>query len=275
MTNSKVIIVTGASSGIGKATALHLINEGHKVYGLARRIDKMQDLIKNGGLAMKMDITNHNQINEVITSILKTEGRIDALVNNAGFSHCAPIEEVSYEKAKHICDINLFGLAEMTKAVLPTMRKQGSGTIVNLSSMGGKIVTPLMGWYGVTKFAVEAFSDALRMEVKQFGIKVAIIEPGAVQSELAGNTQIENIPNSAYQELKDVMEKGLTKTFEKDPGSDPIVAAKAISHAITSNKPKTRYPVGKLAKPALIAKKYLSDRQFDNLVMSQLANAAK
>ncbi|SDW12172.1 NADP-dependent 3-hydroxy acid dehydrogenase YdfG [Lutibacter oricola] len=273
--DKKIIIVTGASSGIGKATALYLIEEGHKVYGLARRLEKMQDIENAGGNSMKLDVTNHKQIKEVVASIYKKEGRIDALINNAGFSHCAPIEEVSYEKAKYICDVNLFGLAEMTKAVLPIMRKQKSGTIVNLSSMGGKIVTPLMGWYGVTKFAVEAFSDALRMEVKQFGINVAIIEPGNVQSELAGNTVIEHIPNSAYQELKDVMEIGLKNTFEKDPGSNPIVAAKAISHSINAKKPKTRYPVGKMAKAALTAKKWLSDKQFDKLVMSQLEKAAK
>lgn len=270
-----MILITGASSGIGKATALYLIAQGHAVYGAARRVTHMQDIIQRGGHALELDVTNHQQIQDVVKTIIEKEGRIDALVNNAGFSHCAPVEEVSYEKAKHICDINLFGLAEMTKAVLPAMRAQRSGTIVNLSSMGGKIVTPLMGWYGVTKFGVEAFSDALRMEVKQFGINVAIIEPGSVQSELAANTVIEQVPGSAYQQLKDTMEKGLKNTFANNSGSNPIVAAKAIEHAITSANPKTRYPVGKMAKAALTAKKWLSDKQFDRLVMNQLASAAK
>lgn len=169
MSKSRVVLITGASSGIGKATALYLIEKGHLVYGAARRVERMQDLVDAGGHAMKLDVTNHEQIKEVVNKIIAKEKRIDVVMNNAGFSHCAPIEEVSYEKAKQICDINLFGLAEVTKAVLPHMRKNKSGTIINVSSMGGKIVTPLMGWYGVTKFAVEALSDALRMEVAPFG----------------------------------------------------------------------------------------------------------
>jgi NADP-dependent 3-hydroxy acid dehydrogenase YdfG len=277
MKSSQVIVVTGASSGIGKATALHLINQGYTVYGLARRIDKMQDLLEKGGQTMKMDVTNHAQVKDVISSIIEKEGRIDVLVNNAGYSVYGPIEDTSYEMAKQQFEVNLFGLAEVTKAVFPIMRKHRSGTIFNVSSMGGKIYMPLMGWYGATKFALECWSDTLRLEVKQFGIRVVIIEPGIVKSELAGNTlqHSADVPNSAYAELKQVIETGLVNTFDPNAASEPIVVAEVIHEAIHSDNPETRYPVGNMARENIEARESMSDKEYDTLVMDQLANAAK
>ncbi len=277
MKNTKAIIVTGASSGIGKATALHLIEKGHTVYGLARRVEKMQDILDMGGKIMKLDVTDHQQIKEVIETIIQQEGRIDALVNNAGYSVYGPIEDTSYEMAKQQFEVNLFGLAEVTKAVLPIMRKHRSGTIVNVSSMGGKIYMPLMGWYGATKFALEGWSDTLRLEVKQFGIRVVIIEPGAVKSELVATTLTNstNVPDTAYSELKHIMETGLTNTFDPNAASDPIVVAEAINESITSDDPETRYPVGNMAKENIEARESMSDKDYDAMVMGQLEAAAK
>ena len=168
----KVIIVTGASSGIGKATALQLIKERHIVYGAARRVEKMQDLVSDGGKFIAMDVTNHNQVHSQIGKIIADEGKIDVLINNAGYAVYGPVEEINYEQAKRQFDVNLFGLAEVTKAVLPTMREHKSGTIINISSVGGKIYTPLGAWYHATKHALEGWSDCLRLELKQFGIDV-------------------------------------------------------------------------------------------------------
>ncbi|MBD0851421.1 oxidoreductase [Maribacter arenosus] len=276
MNNSKIIVITGASSGIGKATALYLLEKGHKVYGLARRVDKMGDIIKKGGVAKEMDVIKHQQVKEVISSIIKTEGRIDVLINNAGYSIYGPIEDTSYEMAKQQFEVNLFGLVEVTKAVLPIMRKQKAGIIFNMSSMGGKIYMPLMGWYGATKWALEGWSDVLRLEVKQFGIKVVIIEPGMVKSELAENTLLHaaESKNSAYSELKKTILAGLVNTFNPDASSDPIVVAKVIEKAMDSADPETRYPVGNMAKENIETRASMSDKAYDALVMEQLQTAA-
>ena len=277
MSKSKVVLITGASSGIGYATAKYLIEKGHLVYGGARRLEKMQDLVDIGGHTMKLDVTDHGQIREVVDQIIKKEGRIDVLVNNAGYSIYGPIEDTSYEMAKQQFEVNLFGLAEVTKAVLPIMRKQRAGTIINISSMGGKIYMPFMGWYGATKFALEGWSDTLRLEVKQFGIRVVIIEPGAVKSELAGNAlqNTTNVPDSAYSELQYVIEKGLVNTFDPSLASDADVVAKVINDAVESENPETRYPVGNMAKENIQARESMSDKDYDKMVMDQLISAAK
>ncbi|MEO0333342.1 MAG: oxidoreductase [Bacteroidota bacterium] len=179
----KVILVTGASSGIGKATALQLLSAGHTVYGLARRVENMQDLVKAGGKALPMDVTQHAQVKAVIQDIIQKEKRIDVLINNAGYAVYGAIEDVSYEDAKRQFEVNLFGLAEVTKAVLPAMRNQKSGTIINVSSVGGKIFTPLGAWYHATKHALEGWSDCLRLELRSFGIDVVVIQPGAIKTE--------------------------------------------------------------------------------------------
>ena len=228
----KVIIVTGASSGIGKSTALQLIKEGHIVYGAARRVDKMQDLVDTGGQAISMDVTNHLQVRTQINKIIDNEGQIDVLINNAGYAVYGPIEEITYEQAKRQFDVNLFGLAEVTKAVLPTMREQKSGTIVNISSIGGKIYSPLGAWYHATKHALEGWSDCLRLELKSFGIDVVIVEPGAIKTEFdkAMDQQFGNL-DSPYGGLKKTMEKVMENAYKPGNYSEPSVIAKTISKA--------------------------------------------
>ena len=273
----RVVIVTGASSGIGKATAFQLIKEGYTVYGLARRVENMQDLVKAGGKAMAMDVTNHSQVKAVIADIVQKEKRIDVLVNNAGFAVYGAIEDVTYEDAVRQFKVNIFGLAEVTKAVLPTMRKQKSGKIINVSSVGGKIYSPLGSWYHATKHALEGWSDCLRLEVKQFGIDVVIIQPGAIKTEF-GEVMNENFArseHSVYSGLANTMMRMTNYTYNT-PGqySTPDVIADVISKAAKSNKPKTRYSAGKMAGQVLFFRKWFSDRFFDKTIMNMVKKRA-
>lgn len=273
----KVIIVTGASSGIGKATALQLIQEGHTVYGLARRVENMQDLIKAGGNAMSMDVTQHDQVKAVIAEIIKRENRIDVLVNNAGFAIWGAVEDVSYEDAKRQFEVNIFGLAEVTKAVLPRMRNQKSGTIINISSIGGKIYTPLGAWYHATKHALEGWSDCLRMEVNDLGINVVIVEPGAIRTEF-GEVLNDNFSKSIdghYAELGTVIDKVMKSVNDPSQSSPPSVIADVISKAIAASRPKTRYAAGKMAAQTLFFRKWFSDRFFDKTMLNMMTNMAK
>ena len=270
----KVIIVTGASSGIGKSTALQLIYEGHKVYGLARRLQNMQDLISAGGRALEMDVTDHEQVKTVVAQIMDAESRIDVLVNNAGYAVYGPIEEISYEQARRQFEVNLFGLAEITKAILPVMRNQGSGKIINVTSVGGKIYSPLGAWYHATKHALEGWSDCLRLEVKQFGIDVVIVEPGAIKTEfdVAMDHQFGDKRKSPYDSLKKTMENVMTNAYKPGNYSEPEVIANVMSKAIKTNKPRTRYAAGKMARQTLLGRKWLSDRGFDSMIMRMMRN---
>jgi NADP-dependent 3-hydroxy acid dehydrogenase YdfG len=181
----QVILVTGASSGIGKDTAKTLINAGHTVYAAARRVEKMNDLKDMGGIPIKMDITNDAEVQAAVDQILDEQQTIDVLINNAGYAIYGAVEDTTIEDAKRQFDVNIFGLASITQKVLPTMRKNKKGKIINVSSMGGKMYTPLGAWYHATKHALEGWSDCLRLELKEFGIDVVIIEPGLSALNLA------------------------------------------------------------------------------------------
>ncbi len=273
----KVIIVTGASSGIGKATAMQLIKEGHSVYGAARRVEKMNEIVSAGGKAVAMDLTNRDQVHATIKKILEAEGGIDVLVNNAGYAVYGPVEEVSYEQAKQQFEVNLFGLAEATKAVLPTMRKQGSGTIINVSSIGGKVYGPLAAWYHATKFGLEGWSHALRLEVSQFSIDVVIVEPGVIKTEFTGamDHKLAQDSSSPYKVLEDIVVNMVKNTNKPGQYSEPSVIAETISKAINSKKPKTVYAAGKMAKPTLLLRKLLSDRGFDKMFLRMVKSYGK
>lgn len=262
---------------MGKATALQLIKEEHSVYGVARRLEKMQDIVAAGGKAVGIDITNHERLHIEVQKIIETEGRIDVLVNNAGYAVYGPIEEITYEQAKQQFEVNLFGAAEMTKAVLPTMRAQKCGTIINVSSIGGKVYGPLAAWYHATKFGLEGWSHALRLEVNQFGIDVVIVEPGVVKSGFtaAMDHKLGENPNSPYKELEDIVIKMVKNTSKPGQYSEPTVIAETISKPIKAKKPKTVYAAGKMAKPTLLARKLLSDKGFDKMFLRMLKNYGK
>lgn len=273
----KVVIVTGASSGIGKATALQLIKEGHTVYGAARRVEKMNDIVSAGGKAVAIDLTKHDQVHTEIQKIIETEGRIDVLVNNAGYAVYGAVEEVSYEKAREQVEVNLFGLAEVTKAVLPAMRKQKSGTIVNVSSIGGRVYGPLAAWYHASKWGLEGWSHALRLEVKQFGIDVVIIEPGVIKTEFveAMDHKLGENNSSPYKELEHIVMKMVNNISKPGQYSEPSVIANTISKALNSKNPKTIYVAGKMAKQTLLARKLLSDKAFDKMFLRMVKNYGK
>ncbi|HEY5713824.1 MAG TPA: oxidoreductase [Candidatus Gracilibacteria bacterium] len=271
--NQKVIFITGASSGIGKETALKLIEEGYIVYGAARSIGKMQDLIAAGGQALEMDITKDDQIRACVEEVVRKEGQIDVLINNAGFGLYGAVEDVPIDEARYQFEVNLFGLGRITQLVLPHMREAQSGTIINISSMGGKIYTPLGAWYHATKHAVEGFSDCLRLETKPFNIDVVIIEPGVISTEFANvmmDPMLKRSGDGAYSDLAKRMAKSTEKAYKKGNGSPFWVISNTILKAIQSKRPKTRYVVGKWAKPMMFVRKYFGDRIFDALLLSQI-----
>ena len=269
----KTVLITGASSGMGKATALQLIEEGHTVYGAARRVENMQDLVDKGGFALKMDVTNDESIRQCVEQLVQEQGRIDVLVNNAGYAVYGSVEDVSMEDARRQFEVNIFGLARLTQVVLPHMREQKSGKIINVSSMGGKIYTPLGAWYHATKHALEGWSDCLRLETKQFGIDVVIVEPGMIATEFGEvmfQPMIDRSQGGAYQEWVESYAKSAQETYNKpNATSPPSVIADVISKAINAKKPKTRYVAGKMAKPLMFMRRNFSDRRFDKILMSQ------
>jgi short-subunit dehydrogenase len=267
----KVALVTGASSGIGKETAKLLINNGFTVYGSARRVDKMNDLATIGVKLLAMDITNEEQMVDSVNQIIQNEGRIDVLINNAGYGSYGAVEDMPMSEANYQFEVNIFGLARLVQLVLPTMRAQKSGRIINISSIGGSIGEPHGAWYHSTKYALEGFSDSLRMELQQFGIDVVIIKPGAIFTEwntIARENLIKVSGNTAYKELAHKHVKMLAKADEQ--GSAPIVVAKTILQASIASKPKTRYATGKGASIILFLRSVLSDRMFDKLMLSTM-----
>lgn len=267
----KVILITGASSGMGKVFARDLAKEGHIVYGAARRTDLLNDLNQFGVKTISLDVTNDESMQNCVGEILKTEGKIDVLVNNAGYGSYGTIEDVSMEEAKRQFEVNVFGLARMTQLVLPSMRKQKSGQIINIASIGGKIATPFGAWYHASKFAVEGMSDSLRIEVAPFGIDVVVIEPGGVKSEwgdIAYQNLLKTTQNTAYSEMAGKFKKAFENTMPKN--AEPEVISRLVSKAVNSSRPKTRYVGGYMAKPALFFRRWVGDRTMDRILLSQL-----
>jgi short-subunit dehydrogenase len=270
MKNKKVILITGASSGMGHETAEDLITLGHTVYCAARSTKKMEDLKKIGGKILEMDVSKPSSLKKRVDKIIKQEGKIDVLWNNAGYGLFGPVEEVPIKDARYQFEVNLFGLAELTQLVLPHMRKQNSGTIINTSSMGGKIYTPLGAWYHATKHAVEGFSDCLRLELKEFNIDVVVLEPGIIETSFS-NVLMRNFPDKARKGPYKRIVKALESTAAGGiKGSPPSLISNTIQRIINSEKPKIRYLVGKMAKFLVYTRKLLGDRLYDRIIMSRV-----
>lgn len=269
----EVVVITGASSGIGKSTAIYLNEKGYQVYALARRMDKLNDLETLGIKPIYLDVTSEVTIKDAVQTIYKKEGRIDVLFNNAGYGLYGPIEDIDLKDAKDQFEVNFFGLANMIKHVLPIMRKQGYGKIINTSSIGGKVASLLGGWYHASKFALEGFSDSLRIEVKQFGIQVILMQPGLIQTEFMQRTYdyAANIDmNSPYQPMiRHVMKQAERDYLSGKVGSNPIVVAKAVYKAIKAKRPKTRYRMGTLSFVALFGRKILPDKWLDYVLLKR------
>lgn len=263
--NVKVILLTGASSGIGYNTAEHLVKEGYTVYGAARRTDQMPVGVK----PVKLDITNEESIQACIEQVMQAEGHIDVLINNAGYGSYGAIEDITIEEAKRQLEVNLFGLANLTKQVLPIMRQQKSGTIINISSMGGRVSTLFGGWYHASKYALEGFSDCLRMEVAAFGIDVVLIEPGGVKTDwgmIAADHLADSSKGGAYENQALKTSANMKRQYSSNMLSNPNIIAKTIAKAIKSRRPKTRYLIGFGAKPIVFMKTILPDRLYDKIM---------
>ncbi|SFO86245.1 NADP-dependent 3-hydroxy acid dehydrogenase YdfG [Chitinophaga sp. YR627] len=268
----KTVLVTGASAGIGKATAILLAQNGYNVYGAARRIEKMQNLNVYGIKPVVMDVTSEESVEDAINRILREAGSIDILVNNAGFGLEGAIEDVPIEDARYQLEVNVFGAMRLVQLVLPKMRENKYGKIVNISSVGGKIAFPLGGWYHASKFALEALSDSMRNEVREFGIDVVVIEPGATKSEwgtIATDSLMKISGQTAYKDLATKAHKLFTQLSDGIP--EPIVIAKLVERSIKARKPKTRYRGKEMnSRVLLFLRKILSDKLMDRLIMSQI-----
>jgi len=268
---NKTVLITGASAGMGKETAKLLAANGYTVYGAARRIEKMNDLVPLGIKIMAMDVTNEDSMVKGLQQIIDAEGSVDILINNAGFGAYGAIEDISIADARYQLEVNVFGAARLIQLVLPKMREKHWGKIINISSIGGKFATPYGGWYHASKFALEGLSDALRNEVKQFGIDVVVIEPGGVKTEwghIAFDNLIRNSLSSVYRDTINKLAGFMKAALEKN--ADPGVIAVLIKNAIEAKKPELRYVGGYAAKPAILARKLLSDKMFDKMLMSQM-----
>jgi NAD(P)-dependent dehydrogenase (short-subunit alcohol dehydrogenase family) len=269
MTTTKVALVTGASSGIGEATARQLAAAGFTVYAAARRTERMHKLTAAGIHPIAMDVTDDASMQASVKALLTEQGRIDVLVNNAGYGSYGALEDVPMEEARAQMEVNVFGAARLTQLVLPAMRAQHSGTIVNVTSMGGKITTPLGAWYHATKLALEAISDCLRMEVAPFGIDVVVIEPGGIRTEWGGIAadKVRAVSSHGpYAPQGNAVANSLTSESTRRRSSPPELIGKTITKAVTTRRPRTRYAVGYGARPMIFLHGLLPDRTFDAFI---------
>ncbi len=266
MKSNKVILLTGASSGIGYDTAVALAQQGHKVYAAARRVERMEPLRQYGIVPLKMDVTDEASMQEGVKTLLDAEGRIDVLINNAGYGYFGAVENVPMDDARNQLEVNVFGLARLCQLVLPTMRAQHSGCIINTASVAGRSVFYYGGWYHGSKYAVESLSDAMRMELKPFGIDVVIIEPGAIKTNwgiIAADHLIESSRGTAYEQTGTMMANNLRNMYLSNTISDPAVVRKAIVRAVNARRPCTRYRIGRMANAIVFFHWLLPTRWWD------------
>ena len=265
---SKVVLITGCSTGIGRDLAMQLANSGYTVVATARKVETMDDL--KVALKLPLDVTQEDSINRAVEQAIQRFGRIDVLVNNAGYALRGAIEEVPVDQVQKMFDVNVFGVMRMIQAVIPHMRQQKAGRIINISSISGKLVTPANGAYSATKFALEALSDALRLELAPFGIPVVLVEPGSIKTQfhttVESNAQeIFSDPGSPYQPLYQQYERVTADMRRKEPGPDAV--SKVVQQAIEADKPNDRYLVAFPLSGRLVI--HLGDPAWD-LVVRQL-----
>ncbi len=265
----RVALVTGGSSGIGKVTAFRLRKAGFTVYAVARRVDRMAALEKDGIRTFRMDVTDDDSMTSGVERILGDTGRIDVLVNNAGYGSYGAVEDVSIDEARRQFEVNLFGLARLTQLVTPPMRERHRGRIINISSVGAVIYEPFGAWYHATKFAVEGFSDSLRVELKPYGIDVVIVRPAGIVTEwnkISREALVETSRGGAYEERALSAAKTLRRVDNRLLSSGPRTVAKTVTKAATASRPRTRYPAGRGARVIPLVRQVLPDRVFDFVI---------
>jgi NAD(P)-dependent dehydrogenase (short-subunit alcohol dehydrogenase family) len=276
-TPSTAVLVTGCSSGIGRATAKRCAQRGHVVYASARKLDSIADLESDGCRLLALDVTDEASMSEAVRAVEAEHGAVGALVNNAGYSQSGAVESVPLDEVRRQFETNVFGLVRMCQLVLPAMRAQHAGRIVNVSSMGGTLVFPGGGIYHATKFAVEAISDALRFEVSGFGIEVVVVQPGAIRTHFADavSTALPQTESGGpYASFNAAVEQSTHNAYEKGSfvgrlGGEPEVVAKVIERAITAKSPKTRYRVTPSARLLMPQRRLMTDGMWDRLMGTQ------
>ena len=273
-TTKKTALVTGASSGMGKVIAHQLLKDGLNVVVAARRVEKMDDLKSQGAHPIELDVSNEESLKAAVETINSRFGGVDVLVNNAGFGLYGAVEDIPMNKARYQLDVNVFGAARLIQLILPHMRENRYGKIINISSMGGKVYTPLGAWYHASKHALEGFSDCLRIEVAPFGIDVVVVEPGIIDTsfgDVLSQPLQEMSGNGAYSDLVEKLVEGTADSYEKGMGSSPQVIADVVSKAIKVRRPRTRYVAGQYARLSIFIRKWFGDRVFDRMIMSMVS----
>ena len=274
---SRVVLITGCSSGIGRATAARLAGNGWRVYATARRPETLTELADAGCAVLRLDVCDEASMKDAVASIEQAHGAVGVLVNNAGYEQAGPIEEVPLDLVRKEFETNVFGLMRLTQLVLPGMRRQGWGRIVNLSSVGGRLTFPGGGVYHASKHAVEAISDALRFEVRGFGIDVVVIEPGSIVTQfgdtaVAGLDPATNPADGPYAEFNRVVSQRVKDAYEgwiSRFAAPPDTVARVIERAISARRPRTRYIVTPGARAMITTRRLLPDRAFDAILRWQ------
>jgi NADP-dependent 3-hydroxy acid dehydrogenase YdfG len=276
MTRHDPVLISGCSSGIGAATAATLARAGHTVYATARQIEDLADLEAIGCHPLSLDVTSEASMSAAVKTVEAEHGQVGTLINNAGFGEYGPIEESDLERVRAMFETNVFGLARLSQLVLPAMRRSRSGRIVNIGSMGGRITFPVGGFYHATKYAVEAISDALRVEVRPFGIDVILVEPGLIRTNFESrvNEGLElnaaelraarHQPDTAYAGLLAANEKNTTDSYASDfLSTGPESVAAVVLRAVESARPRSRYVVTPAARAMINLRRFGGDRVWD------------
>jgi NAD(P)-dependent dehydrogenase (short-subunit alcohol dehydrogenase family) len=272
MSTSKAVLITGCSTGIGRATAQRLAKRGWTVYATARREESLAGL--EGCRTLALDVTDEASMQAAVDTVAREHGAVGVLINNAGYSQSGAVESVSMDEVRRQFETNVFGLVRLTQMVLPGMREQRWGKIVNLSSMGANFVFPGGGFYHATKYAVDALSDALRFEVRGFGVDVIIVQPGLIKTEF-GNAAVSGVPvdGGPYADFNAAVGAATKGVYESGPlgmlGGGPEAVAKAIEKAITARRPKARYRVTPSAHLLIRQRSLMTDRMWDTMLRSQ------
>jgi NAD(P)-dependent dehydrogenase (short-subunit alcohol dehydrogenase family) len=268
---SRAVLITGCSSGIGRTTAERLAGKGWTVYASARNVEEIEPLGERGCRLLQLDVTDEDSMQHAVEEVERAEGAVGVLINNAGYSQSGAVEAVPMHRVRRQFETNVFGLVRMCQLVLPGMRRQGFGRIVNLSSMGGRLTFPGGGFYHASKYAVEAISDALRFEVRGFGVEVVVIEPGLIRTGFA-QTAVDSMGEGGgpYAGFAAGVARATRDNYERGPlarlGGGPEAVAGTIERAISSSRPRTRYTVTPSAKLLISARRLLPDRVWDGLL---------
>jgi len=271
---SKAVLITGCSTGIGRATAEHLAARGWRVYATARRPETIADLRNRGCEVLALDVCDEASIRGAVDTVVAAEGAVGVLVNNAGYGQEGTVEEVPMEEVRRQFETNVFGLVRLTQLALPGMRRQHWGRVINVSSMGGRLTFPGGGVYHATKHAVEAISDALRFEVRGFGVDVVVIEPGPIKTQFE-DTSLDSMDAasdshvSPYAEFNASVAERVRGTYKGPMAAGPEAVARAIERAVSAKHPRTRYPVTAAARLLMLTRRILPDRAWDAMLRMQ------